>query len=316
MRAAWAWMTCLAAALTLGACGKSAPSSPPTSASSASATADYATADPAPADETSNSQPPEVAASTPAVAPPQASSEPPLIGLAPPVRLDPGKLAIPPSPALSDTSTPAPVAGARLLLPSGQAPLPPPEIAFTPRDECADLPGWKAFRDKLGSAVASKNASALAAIADRNVKLDYGGGAGRAELIRRLRQRAGLWRELATILPLGCSVEGGLAALPWFFWRIPPSVDPTTTMLVTGEAVPLRAAPKANARIVAALNWPMVVLTAKSFEPATRFTRVRTRASGQDGYVETQALRSLLAQRIIAEHVGDAWRITAIVAGD
>ena len=231
------------------------------------------------------------------------------------MRLDPGKVAIPPSPAPSDTSALAPVAGARPLL-GGQAPLPPPEIAFTPRDECAALPGWKGFRDKLGSAVASKNALALAAIADRNVKLDYGGGAGRAELIRRLRQRAGLWRDLATILPLGCSVEGGLAALPWFFWRIPPSVDPTTTMLVTGEAVPLRAAPKANARIVAALNWPMVVLTAKSFEPATRFTRVRTRASGQDGYVETQALRSLLAQRIIAEHVGDAWRITAIVAGD
>ena len=315
MRAAWAWTTSLAAALALGACGKSAPSSPPTSAPSASATAGDATANPAQADETSDSQPLEVAASTPAVAPPQ-SSEPPLIALAPPVRPDPEKVAIPPSPAPSDTSTPAPVAGAKPLLPGGKTPPPPPEIAFTPRDECAALPGWKAFRDKLGSAVASKNADALAALADRNVKLDYGGGAGRAELIRRLRQPAGLWRDLATILPLGCSVEGGLVALPWFFWRIPLSVDPTTTMLVMGGAVPLRAASKANARTVASLNWPMVVLTAKSFEPAARFTRVRTRASGQDGYVETRALRSLLARRIIAEHVGDAWRITAIVTGD
>ncbi|GAC1418214.1 MAG: hypothetical protein NVSMB69_18930 [Novosphingobium sp.] len=148
------------------------------------------------------------------------------------------------------------------------------------------------------------------------MKLDYGGGAGRAELMRRLRQSGGLWRDLATILPMGCSVEGGLAALPWFFWRIPNSVDPTTTMLVMGDAVPLRALPKASARIVGSLNWPMVELTGKSFDPAAPFARVRTRASGQDGYVETRHLRSLLARRIIAERKDDEWRITAIVAGD
>ncbi|WP_295630915.1 hypothetical protein [Novosphingobium sp.] len=187
---------------------------------------------------------------------------------------------------------------------------------FAPHDECAALPGWKAFHDKLAAAVASKNATALAALADRNVKLDYGGGAGRVELIRRLRQPAGLWTDLATILPLGCSVEAGLAALPWYFWRIPPSVDPADTMLVTGNAVPLRALPKPNARAIASLDWPMVLLTAKSFNPTAGFTRVRTRAGGQEGYVETHRLRSLLARRIIAEHSGDQWRITAIVAGD
>ena len=194
---------------------------------------------------------------------------------------------------------------------------PSPEIAFAPHDECAARPGWKAFRDKLGSAVSSRNAAALAALADRNVKLDYGGGAGRPELLRRLRRPAsGLWHDLATILPLGCSVEGGLAALPWYFWRIPNSVDPANTMLVTGEAVPLRAAPRPAARTIAALDWPMVVLTGKSFDPTARFTRVRTRAGGRDGFVETRHLRSLLARRIIAEQNADEWRITAIVAGD
>ncbi len=212
-------------------------------------------------------------------------------------------------------STPA--TGGKTTIPAGPTTPPPTEIAFAPQDECAAQPGWKAFRDKLGSAVSLRNATSLAALADRNVKLDYGGGAGRPELLRRLRQPAsGLWRDLATILPLGCSVEGGLAALPWYFWRIPNSVDPANTMLVTGEAVPLRAAPRPTARIVTTLDWPMVVLTGKSFDPAAPFTRVRTRAGGQDGYAETRRLRSLLARRIIAEQNADEWRITAIVAGD
>lgn len=179
------------------------------------------------------------------------------------------------------------------------------------------MPGWKAFRDKLGAAVLARDAAALAALADRNVKLDYGGGAGRPELLRRLRQPTReLWRELAVILPLGCSVEGGLAALPWFFWRIPPKVDPATTMLATGDAVALRAAPNADARTITTLDWPMVALTAKAFAPAARFTRVRIHSSGQEGYIETRHLRSLLARRIIAEQNGGEWRITAIVAGD
>lgn len=179
------------------------------------------------------------------------------------------------------------------------------------------MAGWKPFRDKLGAAVLARNAAVLAALADRNVKLDYGGGVGRADLQRRLRRPDGLlWRELGAILPLGCSVEGGLAALPWFFWRIPPKVDPASTMLVSGAAIPLRSAPLASARMITMLDWPMVELTAKAFDPAARFTGVRIRASGQEGYVETQHLRSLLARRLIAEHNGEEWRITAIVTGD
>jgi hypothetical protein len=115
---------------------------------------------------------------------------------------------------------------------------------------------------------------------------------------------------------MGCSVEGGLAALPWFFWRIPDSVDPTTTMLVMGEAVPLRAQPKAGARTVVLLDWPMVELSGKSFDPAAAYARIRTRAAGQEGYIETRRLRSLLARRIIAERKDGEWRITAIVSGD
>lgn len=316
MRAALAWtsLACLAEALAVSACNRSAPSPPAIDAPSASTPAVGASAGPIPSDEASDPPKPEADPSANAT-PAEAASEAPLVALAPPVRPEPSPVPI--APLLA-----TPTAGGKSPIPAGPIAPPSTETAFAPRDECAIRPGWKAFRDKLGSAVSSRNAAALAALADRNVKLDYGGGAGRPELLRRLRQPAGghpasgLWRDLATILPLGCSVEGGLAALPWYFWRIPDSVDPTNTMLVTGETVPLRAAPKPTARTVTTLDWPMVVLTGKSFDPAARFTRIRTRAGGQDGYVETRYLRSLLARRIIAEQNADEWRITAIVAGD
>jgi hypothetical protein len=318
MRAALAWTTstCLAAALALCGCSKRAQSPPPADTPSASVLASDAMSSPTFSDEASDQPPSEVATPTPTATPSAASSETPLIALAPPVGLEPGKGDIQPFPAPNAPSSLLPVAGGKSFLPGGSTQPPPAEIAFSPRDECAALPGWKTFRDRLGAAVASKNALALAALADRNVKLDYGGGGGRAELIRRLGQPAGLWRDLVTILPLGCSVEAGLAALPWYFWRIPANVDPADTMLVTGDAVPLRTLPKTSARVLASLDWPMVVLTGKSFNPAANHTRVRTRAGGQEGYVETRRLRSLLARRIIAEHKDGEWRITAIVAGD
>ena len=309
-------LACLAATLALCGCGRSSPSAPAAATASASAPAVDALPSPAPPDAASETPSPAAATSPQSAVPAEAASETPLVALAPPVRIDRATINSQPSPPPTASPSPAVPVGKVPTAGATSPPL-PAEIAFAPRDECAAQAGWKAFRDKLGSAVSSRNAAALAALADRNVKLDYGGGAGRPELLRRLRQPAGgLWRDLATILPLGCSVEGGLAALPWYFWRIPNSVDPATTMLVTGEAVPLRDGAKATARAVMTLDWPMVILTAKSFDPAVRFTRIRTRAGGQDGYVETRRLRSLLARRIIAEQTGGEWRITAIVAGD
>ena len=311
---AWTTSTCLAVALALGGCGTHTPAAPASDAPSVGAPAGEEATGSTPSDEASDPPPVGAAATAPSALPPEASAKAPLSALAPPVGPESGKVASPGSPAPKSTSPPLPVVGGK---PSGGPAHPPTdEIAFAPRDECASLPGWKGFRDKLGAAVALKNATALAALADRNVKLDYGGGAGRAELIRRLRQPAGLWRDLATIMPLGCSVEAGLAALPWYFWRIPESVDPATTMLVMGDAVALRELPKSGASVVALLDWPMVELSGKSFDPAAAFARVRTRATGPEGYIETRRLRSLLARRIIAERKDDEWRITAIVAGD
>lgn len=279
----------LLAALALSACSrttpKAAPSDAPTAISSDVEPASTAVATPTTTAVDTDNDPSEAPSTLP-------------VALVPPVAPDADADAVP---------GPLPTAG---VLPASAV----AEESFAPRDECSALPGWKPFRERLAAAVKARDGVALAKLADPAVKLDFGGGAGSAELQKRLR--AGLWRELAELLPLGCSVDGGIAAMPWYFWRIPPKVDPAEAMLVSGASVVLKAKPLPGARTVTTLDWPIVILADKGFDPASRFTHVRTRAGGLDGYVETGLLRSLLARRVVAEQAKGEWRITAIVAGD
>lgn len=188
--------------------------------------------------------------------------------------------------------------------------------SYPPRDDCAGRPGWITFRAALSAAVDIKDGAALAALADKDVKLDFGGGSGAAELRKRLaRTDPKLWGELATILPLGCGMQGGLATMPWIFAGVPDSVDPYQGMLVTGTGVPLRKTASATAPEVAKLDWALVEIDPKS-DAAAPLAKVSVPGTGLTGYIDAKRLRSLLATRIIAEPRGGTWRITAIVAGD
>ena len=83
---------------------------------------------------------------------------------------------------------------------------------YAPRDTCGDLKGADAFRQDLAVAVEARDVDALVALAAEDVKLDFGGGAGRAELRKRLSGGDwDLWDELDKLLMLGCSAnsQGG-----------------------------------------------------------------------------------------------------------
>ncbi|MCY1669881.1 hypothetical protein OVA07_02520 [Novosphingobium sp. SL115] len=185
---------------------------------------------------------------------------------------------------------------------------------YAPQDECADKPGWPTFRKALGSAIKGRDVEGMAALASADVTLDYGGGSGIAELKKRLTDPAsGLWKELDAILPLGCAVEGGLAAMPWVFWNVPDDIDSYSAMLVLGDDTPLLAKPGGKA--VGAAGWQIVGIDPLDFAPKAPATRVTLRDGGK-GYVETERLRSLLDYRLIAEPKGGTWQITAFIAGD
>ena len=189
------------------------------------------------------------------------------------------------------------------------------EGPYAPRDTCGDLEGAAAFRQALAEAVQMRDADALVALAAEDVKLDFGGGAGRAELKKRLTaEDRKLWQELEELLALGCSAnkQGGLT-IPWYFDQPIEGVDPMMGMIVTGESVPLLSSPDEDATAVATLSWDVVEIS--TLQPDEPFQKVET-TGGEEGYIATDKLRSLIDYRLLATSRNGNWRIVSLVAGD
>jgi hypothetical protein len=187
---------------------------------------------------------------------------------------------------------------------------------FAPRDECAVVPGAIAFRLELANAVRTRNASALAILAEPAIKLDFGGGTGKAALRERFSGPGGkeLWAELDQILPLGCALDHGNLVLPWLFTQDLGKLDPYSAMIVIGNAVPMHGSASDDGRVVATLSWTAVDLV-KGLQPEAAFQQVRV-PGGPSGYIATASLRSPLDYRIIASRKNGDWRIGAFIAGD
>lgn len=194
----------------------------------------------------------------------------------------------------------------------------PPKLAqgpYAPRDTCGELAGAGEFRQALAAAVEARDADALVALAAEDVKLDFGGGTGRAELKKRLTaEDRQLWQELGELLTLGCSAnkQGGIT-LPWYFDQSIAGVDPFMGMIVTGESVPLLSAPDGEADTVATLSWDVVEIAA--LKPDDPFQKVET-GDGKQGFIATEKLRSLIDYRLLANSRNGTWRIVSLVAGD
>ena len=193
--------------------------------------------------------------------------------------------------------------------------------AFAPRGDCLVTPGARAFAATLRGAIARRDARALAVLAADDIRLDFGGGAGKAELRARLAGPDGatLWRELGQASGLGCAISHGDLVFPWFFAQELGDVDPFAALLVTGPAVPLYRRASDRARPIARLNWQLVVPQGDGAGEAAAkrpLRRVAVIGSRLEGYVPSERLRSQLDYRLIATRKGSGWRISAFVAGD
>ena len=189
------------------------------------------------------------------------------------------------------------------------------EGPYAPRDTCSDLKDAADFRQNLAAAIEARDANALTALAAEDVKLDFGGGTGRAELRKRLTAEDGqLWRKLDELMTLGCAAnkQGGMT-IPWYFDQSIKGVDPFKGMIVTGEKVPVLAAPDDEAEVLASLSWDVVEIAA--MQPDEPFQKIKTR-DGLEGYLATDRLRSLIDYRLIATSRNNRWRIVSLVAGD
>jgi len=203
--------------------------------------------------------------------------------------------------------------------------------AYAPRNDCTEMPGAAQFLRDLNDAVARRDEDALAALAAEDIKLDFGDGAGIAELRRRVSAPGGgLWEELEQLVTLGCASnsQGGLT-VPWYFEQQIPVADPLGGFMVTGTDVPMRRAPESDAPVVARLDWAAVDLVPGEAEHAG-FRHVRAvppPGEGEDsvgglrpdppsGYVAQGQLRSMVDYRLTAASRNGRWRIISFVSGD
>ena len=198
----------------------------------------------------------------------------------------------------------------------GTAPAKLAQGEFAPRDECGDIPGAAAFRSQLADAVRTRDADKLVALTAPDVKLDFGGGNGTAELRARLAdQDLDLWGELETVLGLGCAPgEAGGVTLPWHFAQDYGARDPMMTMIVLGEDVPAFAAADRSAQPVARLSWDAVEL-AGGLKPSAPVQQVRL-ADDRTVFVASDKLRSVIDYRLSATSRDGKWSVISLVAGD
>ena len=195
----------------------------------------------------------------------------------------------------------------------------PPKLAegpYAPRDECGDVKGAAEFRARLAAAVEARDADALLALAASDIKLDFGGGSGTAELRKRLQDPAyDLWDELATLVTLGCAKNKGVGiTLPWYFTQDFGELDVLNSIIVMGENVPLRETGDPQGPVIADVSWDAVTLVG-GFKPDARYHQVKTR-DGKVGFINADRLRPIAGYRVIASSRDGKWSMTSLIAGD
>jgi hypothetical protein len=187
-----------------------------------------------------------------------------------------------------------------------------------PVDQAATNPSFLAFRDSLAQAVTRKDAAFVEKVMAPDVKLSFGGESGIADFRRIWRPDQAdskLWTALGEILRLGGSFEpDGSFVAPYTFSRFPDDLDSFESIVVTGNGVALRAAPRTDAPLIARLSYDIVTVEAPP-DPAAAWVEVRL-ADGRSGHVAAPLLRSPLDYRAgFAKREGE-WRVIYLIAGD
>lgn len=191
-----------------------------------------------------------------------------------------------------------------------------------PVDRCASDRSFVAFRARLRTAVARRDAVYLLSIVAPDIPSEPGGSGGRAGFIREWRlDRPGtspIWRDLGIVLRLGCARDPRDQL--WVpSMSLPEPTDPDdvsyeggVVAIVPGAA--LREAPSDRARVVARLYSDVL-----SLYPDDDRRSVWAHA-GLDqhraGYVRRSQTWSYTAHRAVFARRRSQWRLISFVEGD
>jgi hypothetical protein len=194
-----------------------------------------------------------------------------------------------------------------------------------PSDEAVRNPELFAFRARLQAAVARHDTTALLEVVDPNIKIGFGGNDGIEAFKNEWKLQEGgnspLWDELGLVLALGGSFrDANNFVAPYVFSRWPENLDSFEHVAVLGSNVRVRAEPRPDGRVLAALSFDIVPLSSTGRSRLTpeqmrEWTAVKLR-DGRTGYIASRYVRSSVGYRAFLTRQDGRWRLTLFVAGD
>ncbi len=186
--------------------------------------------------------------------------------------------------------------------------LPPPEAVPT---EAA------ALHAEIQRIVAARDLEALAALADPEIKLSFGGEYG-VDTLREWSGEEWFWPEWTRITAYPPSIAGegvgAYLAYPWYFAEWPGRFDSYDYMIAAEGAV-LLDRPIADSAVIADLSFAIVPDDVEDAAPEG-WRRLCATDTGPCGFVEDASLASPIGWRAIFQVVDGRWRMTAFIAGD
>lgn len=197
---------------------------------------------------------------------------------------------------------------------SGAGAAPPVPRKLPPVEQCGGDPAFAAFRQKLTTAVLTRDRAGLLRLIAADATADFGGGQGPAA-VGKIIDDAGdeYWMELQQVIRLGCARSGAARVIPSLVvqsdpWAQTPDAD---YLMVVLPGSRLRKTPEHDGPAIATLAWDVVKII-----PGNDFQTEVVLRDGRKGWLMDSELAGPMGQRFYMEKRGGKWMVTAMVAGD
>jgi hypothetical protein len=193
---------------------------------------------------------------------------------------------------------------------------------LAPVSDAQREPGFPAYLKKLKAAVAKRDIKALRKLVDDDVIVGGFGDKdekGWAKFVERWeveKQDSPIWDVLGDLAELGFFREAPQTLVaPYLAWKFPRELDPEAHLVVLRDALPLRATPDRDGKVVAMLAFDIV----RKVEMGTRrgafdWVQVETLA-GQRGYVQSSNVRSPMMARGQFGYKAGQWVLVVLDRG-
>lgn len=199
-----------------------------------------------------------------------------------------------------------------------------PTQRLNPWDEAPKDISFVAFRKKLQTIIAHKDVAGLSKCLARDIRNNFGGGTGLADFNHAWKPRdphSAVWATLSAALKLGGNFDSKTTfSAPYVFSAWPNDVDGFNYVAVVSPAAALRAAPRADAKLVRTLDYDILEVVQSQSMPQHEagpddWDEVKD-AKGNHGFVLVKDVRSPIDFRILFEKRKGKWQIAAFVSGD